>query len=377
MKLVEEEICCGCGACSEACSLGAIRMIKNEEGFIYPRLNKNKCVNCGKCEKACPIINNDEIQIKQHNICVLQGYFKEENKYSESASGGAATLLSEWIISQGGCVFGSAYYDGFKKAKYIKVGDYERLSLLKGSKYIETEKNGIYKSVLEELKNNRKVLFVGLPCDVAGIKSFLNKDYENLYTCELICHGPMAQIVQEDFLKQLSCKYKSRVSGFNSRYKVEGTSRPYVKVEFENGKNYIKPLWDTDYGYAFAVYSRTSCYNCTFKGDKRVADISVGDSWCAENMVENKGISILYIHTDKGNKLLEKAMDNEKFEFQYLEYDSIKEDNPAIYRSVDRRPERAKFSKLLKKKGLSKASFESRTIKAKGKQILKKVVKSK
>ena len=299
MKLSDKKYCCGCSGCTSVCPVNAIKMVKDEEGFIYPQVDTNKCVECGKCERVCPILNSENVQINSHNLQVLQGYFKNKDKYLESASGGAATALSEGIIEQGGCIFGSTYYDGFKRAKYVKVESIEDLSLLKSSKYIETENGNIYKDVLEELESKRQVLFTGLPCDIGGLKCFLGKEYDNLYTCELICHGPTAQKVQEQFIEYLSDKYKSRVIYFNSRYKVSETSIPYIKVIFESGREYTKPLWDTEYGYAFAVYNRLSCYDCVFKGNKRVADITVGDSWCAEKLGKDKAVSIIYTHTKK------------------------------------------------------------------------------
>lgn len=373
MNLADKNHCCGCAGCFAVCPFHAIKMQYDEERFIYPIIDENKCKNCGKCESVCPIVNKDKITVNTHNKKIMHGFFKDVDKHRISASGGAATALAEIIIKQGGCVFGSSYSSDYKKAEYVKVENLNKLDLIKSSKYIETIKGNVFSEVKKELVSGRIVLFTGLPCDIGGLKGFLQKNYDNLYTCELICHGPTSQKVQEDFIDKLSKKYKSKVTYFSCRYKKENTEAPYIRVEFENNKFYQKPLWDTEYGHAFAVYSRRSCYHCTFKGDNRVADISVGDSWKArKNFGNQMGVSVIYVHTDKGLELIEQLED---FELELLDYESVKDDNPAIWKSLDETKERKKFAKILKKKNLSAASFRSRNIAGKIKYMVKYMIK--
>ncbi len=376
MQLADKKHCCGCGACSTVCPFGAIKMEYNQENFIYPVVDEELCKDCGKCESICPILNKNKISISSHNLRVIQGYYATVEKQKASASGGAATAFSEYIIDKDGCVFGSSYTDDYKDAIYIKVERKEDLYKLKGSKYIETRKNDIYKEVLKEINTGRLVLFTGLPCDIGALKCYLNKEYDNLYTCELICHGPTSVQVQRDYINDLSNKYKSKVINFSSRYNEEGIEAPYIKVDFENGKSYKKPLWDTEYGYAFAVYSRESCYNCSFKGDNRVADVSIGDSWCAGELFgDKKGVSIIYAHTNKGMELINWVQNTEEFISENLEYEKVKDDNPAIRESLCKKPERDRFALLLVKKGLKKATWRTKNPKEKLKYIIKLICK--
>lgn len=374
MRLADKEHCCGCAGCSTICPFGAIKMEYDEEFFLHPVVDMDLCKNCGKCEKACPIINKTKID--SHNIKVVQGFFKDDEKHKASASGGAATAFAEAVIQNGGCVFGSAYTDDYKDAVYVKIDKLEDLHIIKSSKYIETRKGNVFQQVLEELKTGRQVLFTGLPCDIGGVKSYVGKDFGNLYTCELICHGPTSRKVQEDYIDDLSRKYKSKVVKFSSRYKVEGIEAPYIKVDFENGESFKRPLWDTEYGYAFATYNRPSCYNCSFKGDDRVADISIGDSWCAGERFGNEmGVSIMYAHTGKGLELLKYVEDIDSFVIEELDYEKVKNDNPAIRESVEKKPERSRFFKELRKVGLKKAALRSKNLKDKLKFIIKSVCK--
>lgn len=375
MNLADKKYCCGCGGCSTVCPFGAIKMQHDEEYFLYPVMDEELCKNCGKCEKVCPVLNKSSIAINSHNTRIVQGFYKDVDKHKSSASGGAATAFAEAVINAGGCVFGSAYTDDYEKAIYVCIDSIHELDKLKGSKYIETSKGDIFERVYEELITGRKVLFTGLPCDVAGLKCYLKKEYSNLYTCELICHGPTSQKVQKDYISHLSNKYGSLVKGFSSRHKKEGTEAPYIRVEFENGKIFEKPLWDTEYGYAFALYNRESCHNCSFKGDDRVADISVGDSWSAKENYGNKmGVSIMYAHTDKGIELLEAIEEVGDFELQELDYEQVKEDNPAIRKSIPVRPERNRFAEEFKKTNLRKATLYSKKLKDKFKYLIKKII---
>lgn len=372
MKLASKEHCCGCAACSTVCPFNAIKMEYDEEFFLYPIVDEQLCKNCGKCTKVCPAINKGKIKQDSHNLKVLHGFYKDDVKHLESASGGAATAFAEMILEKGGCIFGSAYYDNFRAAHFVKVEDKEKLKILKSSKYIETEKNEIFKEVQRELMNQRLVLFTGLPCDIGGLKYYLGKDYENLYTCELICHGPTAQIIQKKYIEYLEQKMKSKVISFNSRYNVENTERPYVYAEFENGGSFLKPLWDTEYGYAFAIYNRKSCYHCQFKGDARLADVSVGDSWRANDRIRSeKGISIVYAHTDKGIELIDKLC--EDFKFEFLDYEKIKNDNPAIEYSLPFNRERNKYARNINNNIIT-ATIKSKRLNDKIKYLIKKTI---
>ncbi len=357
--------CCGCSACSLSCPMQLIRMTPDAEGFLYPEIQyPERCIHCDKCEKVCPIINVDTIQIPTHNQQVYAGFVRETTYLQKSASGGIASAISQKIINEGGVVYGVAYIDDFTKAEYRKAETLAELEAFRSSKYIQAEKGTIFSDVKDTLEAGKDVLFIGLPCEVAGLKSYLRKKYENLTTAELICHGPTSPKVAEEFIHTLERKYQSRVIGFNVRYKKDGKwTPPYLRAEFENGKVFLESFYATDYGRAFGIFSRPSCYECTYKGDKRVADITLGDYWgCTpEDIFYNQsGVSVIFVHTEKGAALIEGVRDLELTE---TELEHASKANPMLQTSKTKNPRRDVFTEALVENGLSAACRKSQMAK--------------
>ena len=339
-------------------------MTPDAEGFLYPEIqNPEICIHCGKCEKVCPIINVDTIQIPTHNQWVYAGFVRETADLQNSASGGVASAMSQKIINEGGVVYGVVYIDDFTKAEYRKAETLAELEAFRSSKYIQAEKGTIFSDVKDTLKTGKDVLFIGLPCEVAGLKSYLRKEYENLTTAELICHGPTSPKVAEEFIHTLEIKYQSRVVSFNVRYKKDGKwTPPYLRAEFENGKVFLEPFYATDYGRAFGIFSRPSCYECTYKGDKRVADITLGDYWgCIEEdtFYNPSGVSVIFVHTEKGKALLEGVRDLELIE---TDFEHASKANPMLHTSKTKNPRRDVFAEALVEMGLSAACNKSQSL---------------
>ena len=337
-----------------------ICMTPDAEGFLYPEIqNPEKCIHCGKCEKVCPIINIDAIQIPTHNQQVYAGFVRETDYLLKSASGGIASAISQKIINEGGVVYGVAYNADFTKAEYRKSETLAELEAFRSSKYIQAEKGTIFSDVKDTLEAGKQVLFIGLPCEVAGLKSYLRKEYENLITAELICHGPTSPKVAEEFIHTLEKKYQSRVVSFNVRYKKDGKwTPPYLRAEFENGKVFLEPFYATDYGRAFGIFSRPSCYECTYKGDKRVADITLGDYWgCTEsdNFWNESGVSVIFVHTEKGIKLFG-ALPN--LSLTEVRFESAVKGNPMISESKVMSTQRELFSNFFETNGLHVACLK-------------------
>ena len=357
--------CCGCSACSLACPLSLIRMTADTEGFLYPQIeNQDACIQCRKCEKVCPIINVEAIQIPTHNQQIYASSVSDVTELQKSASGGVASAVSRKIISDGGVVFGVAYSPDFTRAEYKKAETLAELEAFRSSKYIQAEKGRIYSEVKKTLASGRRTLFIGLPCEVAGLKSFLRKEYENLTTAELICHGPTSPKVAEEFVHVLEKKYQSRVVSFNVRYKKDGKwTPPYLRAEFADGREYLEPFYATDYGRAFGIFSRPSCYTCTYKGDNRVADITFGDYWgCTDidSFYNPSGVSVIFVHTGKGGALLEGVTD---LEFTKTEFEHAAKGNLLLFRSKTKSPQREVFAKVFAAKGLAAACRRLRTVK--------------
>lgn len=296
------------------------------------------------------------------------GYFNDTEKLLQSSSGGAATALSELILTRGGVIFGSTYSADFRTPEFACIERKEDLYRLKGSKYAETSKrvfhNGEYKAlwplVAEKLEAGLTVLFTGLGCDVAALKSFLKArgtDTSKLYTVDLICYGSTLQEVHRQYIANLERKYKSRVINFTVRYKKHGWTPPYIFAEFENGRKFDTDFYASDYGKAFALYARRPCYNCKFRGNNHQSDITVGDFWGLNSKMEgwNKnGVSIMIVRTEKGDELI-KGIDTKEFSVREADADFAISHNGMYFRTREKIADYDKFCEDLKSVGLHKA----------------------
>lgn len=305
-------------------------------------------------------------------LTAFSGYYLEERKLKESASGGAATILAESILKEGGVVFGVSYTKDFKAAVYTCVDSLEGLSVIKGTKYIPSnkymdingEKKQVFEVVASKLQSGKDVLFTGVGCDIGALVFYLEShgiDVSNLYTIDLICHGPTNSNVQKKYIEELESKYKSKVTNFNLRYKKEGWVPPYIHVEFENGKKYEISFYDSDYCYAFGVYSKKSCYNCKFKGNNHKADVTIGDYWgLTEDMpgYNQNGVSVFLVRTDKGMELLNKINRNAYF-LSSADVQHIIENNPMYYKCREKSPKWEAFDEEINKNGLKSAVIKS------------------
>ena len=312
--------CCGCGVCENVCKTGAITMTETKDGFLYPVIDSGKCVNCKSCVNHCPVAIHDKLKIDTHNVACYAGYITDDEKLSGSASGGAATAIAEYILSEGGVVFGVAYSDAYTKAVTVKVSTVEELNNIRDSKYMQSNKGQIYKEVKQALDAGQKVLYTGTPCEIGAVKAFLNKSYDNLFTCEIICHGTTTYKVVEQYIRQQEKEHNSRLVKMSVRSKDNGWRVPHIKLQFENGDVLLEKFYETNYGKAFAVYLRESCYKCLYKGKGKVADITVGDFWGVTKNDEYwnaNGISSVMVHSEKGQELIDNIKGLKLFDVEY------------------------------------------------------------
>lgn len=328
--MIESEKCCGCSACANICPKNAIRMIRDEIGFLYPVIEEGKCINCGLCDKICPIEKMSE------NTGVFQdcyaGYLKEEEQLLKSASGGAFYSLACGAISQGYLVYGVRYSDDYKRAEYTRIDAKEDLEPLRGSKYIQSDKGNVFEKIEQDLKSGRKILFVGLPCDTAALISYLRKPYEALLTVDLICYGCTTPMIAEQYVSWKEKKYKSVVQYMTVKDKSSGWENPSLYMKFKNGKKYRQIFRNTEYGVAFNKLVRSSCYCCPFKGENRWSDLTIGDYWGitqSDKGYNPKGVSLLYVNTRKGREALEWM---EGFSVEKIDGDNARRSNVSLDR---------------------------------------------
>ena len=263
--------CCGCTACESICGKKAISMKADKEGFMYPIVNKGLCVDCGLCVKVCPVSN--ECVDKKPYIKSYGGYSTNERIINSCASGGVATALSISTIENGGVVFGVQFNKNYDSAEYIKVETIDRLWSLCSSKYVQPSKSGVYVQVRNELSTGRKVLFVGCPCDIAGLKRYLHKDFDNLLTCELFCAGVTTNKLLVDYCYMREKKVGAKLIAFNVRNKEKGWFVEHIKEEYADGTTYFKNHFGTYLGYGFLTFRRPSCYHCQYKQNITMCDI--------------------------------------------------------------------------------------------------------
>lgn len=305
--------CVGCSACQNICTKNCISMVRNSEGFLYPKINNNSCVRCGLCGKVCPIINNEA---DSGIIPTTFGAFSinEANRMA-SSSGGVFMLLGESIINRGGVVVGPIFDENFNVVHHVS-SSLEELKLMRGSKYVQSDLGNIYSLIEQELIDGKEVLFSGTPCQVSGLKSYLRKDYVNLYAQDIVCHGIPSPMIWNKYISFLEKKYDSKVLAFNFRCKDNGWSSYSIKVTLENGMVISEPAKDNMYflSYMMGMHFRKCCSNCKFKKIHYVSDLTLGDLWgitdIKPSINDDKGTSLIMVHTEKGQRMLDKIKSN-------------------------------------------------------------------
>lgn len=309
ITIQDKSKCSGCHACSSVCPKDCIKMVSDQEGFLYPLVDAENCVGCSLCEKVCPILVPSSLADKVEPVtCAVKN--KDNNIREKSSSGGVFTAIAEYILEQGGIVFGAAFNEDFN-VLHVKVDKKEDLEKLRGSKYVQSKIGYAFCETEEALNSGKSVLFTGTPCQIGGLKSFLKRDYEKLYTQDLICHGVPSPSVWRKYLEYLQEKYRSKVIRVTFRNKVKSWKKYSISISFENGQELTEPFTENVYMKAFLrnLCLRPSCYDCKFKGVKRDSDITLADFWGVENILpqmdDDKGTSLVMIHSDKGKKLFQ------------------------------------------------------------------------
>lgn len=313
----KKDNCCGCYACVNVCPKNCIVMKEDDEGFYYPNVNNSRCVDCKLCEKVCPIINKEKFLqdngLEVNNTFVA--YTKNETIRRNSSSGGIFSELAVNVLNNDGAVFGVAFDSNFN-AHHIMVNNVYDLNKLRGSKYIQSQVENTYQEAEELLKSGKLVLFTGVACQIAGLKTYLRKSYENLITVDVLCHGVPSGKVWRKYIEYKQKKHNSKIKEFYFRNKDKGWKLFTVKQKYANNQCESSIFTQDPFIQLFLgeICLRPSCYNCRFKDIKRPSDITIGDSWGIENympeMDDDKGTSVVIAHTEKGINLINCIKDN-------------------------------------------------------------------
>lgn len=311
IKISDKSNCCGCGACMNACTQSSITMMPDQEGFLYPRINEDSCIDCGMCESVCPILT---AQHPNGRSKAFAAYSLNEDIIRSSSSGGAFHAFANYILKEGGVIFGAAFNKDYT-LHTVKAENAKELLPLQGAKYVQCDTKSTFKEIEQNLLEGKKVLYCSTGCQVQGLKSYLGKDYDNLYTIDFICHGVVSPAIWDYYRNTIETKHGKKITKVNFRDKREGWECNNIRLKFEDESEFVERNNTNAYMKAFVsgLSMRPSCYTCKFKGEHRNCDLTIADLWgakyqCPEGHHE-MGTSLILAHTQHGLDLLEKCKD--------------------------------------------------------------------
>ena len=356
MHIENKKDCTGCGACYNICPQNAISMQWDKYGFYKPVINCEKCINCGLCEKVCPL-DKAFTQKCEPKVFALQ--IKDEEQLYKSASGGAFAAVAKEIIKQSGVVYGVIWNEDIV-AVHSRAENIEQLEKMYSSKYVQANTLNTFKQAKWDLENGKTVLFSGTPCQIAGLKSFLLKDYDNLLTVDLVCHGAQSPKVFEKYKQEfmvnkpneklLNINFRSKYAGWSIHYLTHCTTATTTIRDYHK----VKDFWVFIMNYSF----NESCGNCKFNKNPRIADISLGDFWGVDeydkSLNDDNGISIVLVNNNKGLSAINTVRD--KCMLKEVPYSVAIKKNPNIKQSSVSEPKRIAFLEdvCVKNKNLTK-----------------------
>ena len=350
--IVIEKDCTGCSACMNVCPKSAIIMEENVVGHILPFIDKDKCIDCNACRKVCPSIHP---VVKNHPQATYAAWAKEEIEHVTSTSGGIAAVISRTIIRKGGVVYGCASLKG-GVIKHIRITEENDIALLKGSKYVQSDINDILKRIKEDLISGKHVAFFGTPCQTAGLRSFLKKNYENLLVVDLICHGVPSQRLLFEHLQAKGIERKN-IDKVEFREKEKYCLKVTVNGEMVYKKDDLHDLYLS--GFNDCLFDRESCVNCKYATNERVGDITIGDfrrlGVDTPFKEPNRGsISVVLSNTQKGRELLKGC--SGLLTMHPREFKEANVGNPHLHQSSFRKGDYPKFLSIYEKSGFRKAA---------------------
>lgn len=350
INITDKQNCCGCSACVQACPKQCIKMTTDDEGFLYPHVDVDNCINCNLCERVCNAIAPFKARIP---LKVLAAINTDEEIRLKSSSGGIFHSLAKTTIDEGGVVFGARFDENWQV-----IIDYAEnmkgVEAFMGSKYVQARIENAYKKTKIFLNEGRKVLFSGTPCQVAGLHKFLRKDYENLLTVDIICHGTPSPKVWDKYLNETVSEVK-RINSVEFRNKKKGWKNFSFNLQYNSNDNSItlsSPFRENMFMKAFLrdIILRPSCYKCRAKECRSQSDITIADFWGIQKihpeMDDDKGTGVIFVNTKKG----ERSIDYSKLYTKETEYEAIKVLNPACCLSAKKHPKREWFFKNIGKK---------------------------
>ena len=352
IELAIKSQCMGCSACCDACPQNAISMKYDEEGFLFPHINEALCCECGLCQKTCPTLSGDSAF--KSPISIYAGWSDDKKMLKNSTSGGIFMSLCRLVFEKSGVVFGASFDSALKLSHKSAFNEKDAVSM-QGSKYIQSNASGAYKEAKRYLNENKLVLFSGTPCQIDGLLHYLKKPYENLITCEILCHGVASTAFFEDVVSEEEKANGSKAVDVKFRDKQKGWEDSHFKIIFENGKTASQFSYYSTFGYPFSLgYSnREYCSQCRYSSPERIADITLGDYSAGDKSKYSKekrknGISIILASTEKGKAFLSSV---KALTLEEKDASLVGESNPALRKRKNDTAKRNHFFEIYKTKG--------------------------
>lgn len=345
ISIKQKKDCCGCTACQQVCPKHCIKMLRDEEGFLYPELSMKQCVDCGLCEKICPEIN-------PLDGCVPLGCYAAKNQdqeiRKESSSGGIFSLIADYVLAQNGVVFGARFDENWHV-----IMDYtdkkEDLKKFRGSKYVKCDIGDSYAQVKHFLTIGRKVLYTGSSCQIAGLRKYLRHDYSNLLLVDYLCHGAPSPLLWKKYLEEISCHNISSLTNISFRNKKRGWKK--FSMSIERGDEILADSIFSDNVYMKAFLAdislRPSCYHCVARNGHSGSDITIGDHWAIRDIDssfdDDEGVSLVLVNTARGAKVFDK----QDVICEPTDFESSKKWNGAFYEKTEEHLHRKRFFQKL------------------------------
>lgn len=356
MQLVDKKKCTACGACASICPKSALKIKADDEGFYYP-INDNKlCIECGACARVCPIINNNYSTLKYSNIDSYVLRHKDKSVLKESTSGGAFTAIVQLFLKDESfyAIYGAAEQKNLS-VKHIRIDNIRDLNLIRKSKYVESYSGIIFRTVKKDILDGRKVIYSGTPCQIAGLRSYLQKDYNNLLTIEIVCHGVPTTLLLNKYIQYQEKKYHGKCEHIEYRSKKNSNwLNPKIRLEFNNQKIFERKSYASDDAYMIGFCKflclRENCSECLYASPERVADFTIADFWGIEEsgikMEYGDGVSLILANSNKAKKIIPDI--NNVAEITEINYDFAMKHNQQLVSPAKADPRRTDFLHDLK-----------------------------
>ena len=351
--------CCGCYACTNICPKQCIEMKIDNEGFWYPEVDKDRCIDCSLCEKVCPELATPKKE--EFKTIAYACKNRNENVRLSSSSGGVFTSLCEYVINNGGVVFGVAFNEKFE-VEHMEATTIEECEKFRGSKYVQSKIGETYKSAKKYLNEGRIVLFTGTQCQIKGLNLFLRKKYNNLIAVDIVCHGVPSPRVFNLYKENLKKEYNSEINSISFRDKSNGWKNYRYRISFKDGQVDQKLHHNNIYSKGFLkdLYLRPSCYSCEAKNFKSNSDITLADYWGVQNkhaeFDDDKGISLILVNSEKGQEIFTKISSD--IEVIDTDLDYAISYNPSLVKHVEYNKDRDKFFEELNNDNLEQLIYK-------------------